>query len=275
MRLRMIPLRPMTHPFLALPPPIAIGHRGAAGEAPENTLPSFERAVALGVPVLESDVHLTSDGEVVVFHDAALDRTTDAQGPLAERSLAELRRLDAGYRFSPDGGESFPFRGKGVRIPSLAEVLAAFPSTRLNLEIKAGSPGLIERTVELVRPRAEHVLLAAADDGIMRALRRHLAETGVGTAVGASAGDVLAFVRSALDGTPPPPGPMALQVPAQFGGRPLVTREFVAHAHAHGLHVHVWTVNEPAEITRLLDLGVDGLVSDFPRRVLEAIAARP
>ena len=264
----------MVHPYFDLPTPIAIGHRGAAGEAPENTLPSFERAVAEGVAILESDVHLTRDGEAVIFHDAALDRTTDAAGPLAERSLAELRRLDAGYRFSPDGGRSFPFRGLAIGIPTLAEALQSFPAMRFNLEIKAATPGLIERTLELVAPRAATTLLAAAHDGIMADLRARVAESGVAVAIGASAGDVLGFVRAALDGKPPPPGPMALQVPPDFGGRPLVTRRFVEHAHAHGLHVHVWTVNEPAEIERLLDLGVDGVMSDFPGRVVAAIASR-
>jgi glycerophosphoryl diester phosphodiesterase len=108
----------------------------------------------------------------------------------------------------------------------------------------------------------------------MADLRAHLAKTGARPAVGAAAGDVLRFVRAALAGEPPPPGPMALQVPPEFGGRPLVTRPFVEHAHRHGLVVHVWTINEPAEIHRLLDLGVDGIMSDFPGRVADAVAAR-
>jgi len=264
----------MAHPYFALPTPVPIGHRGAAGEAPENTLPSFERAVAVGAQILETDVHLSRDDEVVILHDPLLDRTTDGAGPVAERTLVELRELDAGYRFTPDGGESFPFRGRGVRIPTLRELLEAFPGMRLNVEIKADTPGLIERTLELVRERAELTLLAAADDGIMKALRAHLAEADVPVAVGASSGDVFAFVRAALDGSPPPPGPMALQVPPEFGGRPVVTPEFLAHARRHGLAVHVWTVNDPPEIERLLDLGVDGVMSDFPGRVVEAIAAR-
>lgn len=264
----------MAHPFFDLPPPVPIGHRGAAGEAPENTLPSFERALEAGAQILETDVHRTRDGEVVVLHDALLDRTTDAAGPVAERTLTELRALDAGHRFSPDDGRSFPFRGRGVRIPTLREVLEAFPETRLNVEIKAATPGLIDDTLELVAHRADRTLLAAADHGIMTDLRARVAEAGVEVAVGASAADVAAFVRAALEGSAPPPGPMVLQVPPAFGGRPVVTPAFLDHAHAHGLPVHVWTVNEPAEIDRLLELGVDGVMSDFPGRVVEAIAAR-
>jgi glycerophosphoryl diester phosphodiesterase len=262
----------MTHPFFALEPPIAIGHRGAAGEAPENTLVSFERALADGAQVLESDVHPTRDGEVVLLHDDELDRTTDGAGPVSARTLAELRRLDAGYRFRPDAG--FPFRGRGVRIPTLAEALETFPRLRFNLEIKERSPGLIERTLDLVAGREDRTLLAAAADAIMADLRAAVARRDSKVAIGASAGDVLGFVRSALDGIPPPPGPMALQVPPDFAGRPLVTPRFVEHAHAHGLHVHVWTIDEPREIERLLDLGVDGVMSDFPARVVAAIARR-
>jgi glycerophosphoryl diester phosphodiesterase len=262
------------HPYFDLPTPIAIGHRGAAGEAPENTLVSFERAAVQGVAVLESDVHLSRDGEVVILHDDLLERTTDGRGPARERTLAELRRLDAGHRFTPDGGRSFPFRGRGISIPTLAEVLERFPAMRFNLEIKEATPGLLERTIELVAARADRILLAAADDRIMARLRDEVARRGVAVAIGASAGDVAGFVRAALEDKPPAPGPMALQVPAEVAGRPLVTPRFVEHAHAHGLPVHVWTINDPPEIERLLDLGVDGVMSDFPARVVAALARR-
>jgi glycerophosphoryl diester phosphodiesterase len=264
------------HPYFDVPTPTVIGHRGASGERPENTLPAFERAVAQGAAILETDVHRTRDGALVLIHDDLLERTTDGRGRVADHTLAELRALDAGARFSPDGGGSFPFRGRGVHIPTLEEIFDAFPDRRLNVEIKEHDAALIEGVAAAVRKagREESVLLAAAEDPIMHDLRAHLARSGVRTAVGASAGDVLGFVRAALDGVPPPPGPMALQVPPGFGGRDLVTPRFVEHAHAHGLVVHVWTVNEPAEMHRLLDLGVDGIMSDFPGRLAEVVAER-
>jgi glycerophosphoryl diester phosphodiesterase len=264
----------MPHAFLDLARPIPIGHRGAAGEMPENTLPSFAHALDLGAGILETDVHLTSDGHVVVHHDDRVDRTTDGEGPLADMDLSQLQALDAGFRFTPDEGRSHPHRGAGIRIPTLAEAFEAFPDARFNIELKAAAPQLVERTLDLVMGRAERTLLAAADPQVMENLRAAVKRRGVDVAIGASAADVLGFVRSALDGSPPPQGPMALQVPADFGGRPLVTPEFVAHAHAHGLHVHVWTINEPDEIERLLELGVDGLVSDFPGRVVAAAKRR-
>lgn len=265
----------MRHPFFDVPVPTVIGHRGASGELPENTMGAFERAVAQGAVILETDVHATRDGALVLFHDDTLERTTDGVGRIADHTLAELARLDAGHRFSP-GGAGFPERGKGHRIPLLEDALRAFPGVRFNVEIKERVPALIADTVELVRRlgREDSVLLAAASNDTMEDLRAHLEKTGVRPAVGASAGDVVACVRAAIDGTPPPPGPMALQVPPDFAGRPLVTRELVAHAHAHGIVVHVWTINDPAEMERLLDLGVDGVMSDFPGRLAEVVARR-
>lgn len=265
----------MRHPFFDVPVPTVIGHRGASGEQPENTMAAFERAVAQGAVILETDVHLTRDGALVLFHDDTLERTTDGRGRIADHTLAELQRLDAGFRFSPPGG-GHPERGKGHRIPLLEDALRAFPQVRFNVEIKERDEALIAGAVELVLRlrREDTVLLAAASNDTMDDLRAHLAATGARPAVGASAGDVLACVRAALDRKPPPPGPMALQVPPDFGGRPLVTRELVAYAHVHGIAVHVWTINETAEMERLLDLGVDGVMSDFPGRLAEVVARR-
>jgi glycerophosphoryl diester phosphodiesterase len=151
------------------------GHRGARGLAPENTLLGFQRAVELGVDMLELDVRLSKDGEVVVLHDALLDRTTDALGPVAERTYAELERLDAGHAFARDGG--FPFRGQGARIPRLVDVLDAFPDVMVTVEVKPGDPALVPRAVALVRERApERVVLASADHATIRALRAHAPE---------------------------------------------------------------------------------------------------
>ncbi len=265
----------MTHPFFDVPVPTVIGHRGCAGEAPENTLVSFERALAAGATILESDVHLTRDGIPVLIHDDVVDRNTDGAGRVCELRLNELQRLDAGHGFSADGGQTHPFRGRGHRIPTLEEALEAFPQARFNLELKERVPGLVERSVEVVA-RARHetrTLLTAGDDGLMAQLRAHAEAESVPVALGACAGEILAFVRAAIDGTAPKAGVMALQVPHEFGGQPLVTRPFVEHAHAHGLFVHVWTINKIGEMRQLLEIGVDGLVTDFPGRMRGLIEA--
>jgi len=161
-------------------------------------------------------------------------------------------------------------------VPSLAEAFERFPDARFNLEIKAPGLELASRVLELVREfgRAERTLLTAGEDEDMTTLRAALATGIAAPAVGASLADILEVVQSALDDRPPETDSMAIQIPDSFGGKPLVTDVLVRHAHAHDITVHVWTINEPAEMQQLLDLGVDGLVTDHPGRMVELVRAR-
>jgi glycerophosphoryl diester phosphodiesterase len=260
------------HPYFAQPRPHLFAHRGASAEAPENTLPAFARAVELGIPYLELDAHGTRDGEIVICHDEALERTTDGTGPIRERRFAEIERLDAGYRFTRDG-QGFPYRGCGVRMPRLAALIDAFPRARFNLELKQRDPPIVDEVVALLRrARAtDRFLLAAEDDALLQRVRK----ADPGTAIGSSFGDVLAFFQALLEGRIEAfrPAGQALQIPTSFAGQPLVTEESLAAARRLGLFVHVWTVNEPDEMRRLLALGVDGLMSDDPARLLEVARA--
>ena len=157
--------------YFSYPRPRLYGHRGAAGVAPENTLPSFERAVHDGAGYLELDVHATRDGVVVVIHDPTLERTTDGAGAVRDLTLQELRRFDAGFRF--EHGGAHPFRGRGVRVPALEELLDAFPTMPLNIEIKQAEPAIESRVVALLERKgaAARTLLAAESDAIMRRIR--------------------------------------------------------------------------------------------------------
>ena len=264
------------HPFFDVPRPCAIGHRGAAGELPENTLSSFGRALARGAAILECDLRASSDGVPIIFHDPVLDRTTDGSGPPEQQPIAVLRRLDAAHRFSAGEAGRTPLRGRGFRIPTFEEALKTFPEAHFNLELKTDDPTLRRETLRIVGDlqRARQVLLTAENAENLHKLRAAAAAVRLPVAFGAAAAEVGGFVQSALAGCAPPPGPMALQVPSHFLGSPLVTQPFVEHAHRHGLQVHVWTVNDPAAIHQLLDLGVDGVVSDFPGRVVEVIETR-
>lgn len=252
-------------------PPRLFGHRGAAGVAPENTLASFRRAHEAGVDVFELDVHATRDGEVVVLHDPTLDRTTDGAGPVAAVTFAELARLDAGHRFSPDDGRTFPFRGQSIRVPRLAELLAEFPDTPLNIEIKCEGAAILDAVVRMVRAARSRIVLAAEHDVIMQAIRAAAPDLPTSCATG----EVAAFIGALQNGTPPtlPDGAVALQIPPTFGDVTLVDAASVAAAHALGAEVHVWTINDPAEARRLLALGCDGIISDVPhvmRPIVEA-----
>ncbi len=261
----------MRHPYFDLPTPLVIGHRGAAGVAPENTLESFRRGVADGASIVETDLHATRDGALVLLHDDDGARTTDGAGRIADLPLAEARRLDAGHRFEANG--SFPWRGRGLRIPTLEEAFEALPGVRFNIEIKEEAPGVAERTLETIARagRTERTLLAAEKDAIMATIREAVARTGIRVAIGACVGDVVRCIRAALDGSAPPPGVMALQIPADFGGKPIVTPELMRFAHANDIQVHVWTINDPAQMQELLALGVDGIISDHPARVRDLV----
>jgi len=256
------------HRYFDVPRPTVIGHRGAAAEAPENTLLAFERGVAAGAHILESDVHVTGDGIPVLSHDPSLERMTGSPVAIADLTFVELGQLDAGLGFAgPTRSTSEP--APPVRIPSLAEAFTAFPTERFNLEIKSDAAGLVERVTELIaeHDRAERTLLAAENDALMERIRSETRRRGVDVAIGASVGDVLAFVRAAVEGVAPESEAMALQIPIDFAGRPLITRELVEHAHAHGAVVHAWTINETDEMDRLVELGVDGIVTDDPARM--------
>ena len=263
----------MPHPFFDISTPVIIGHRGAAGTAPENTLVSFERAVQIGAEVLESDIHATRDGVPVLLHDPNVDRTTNGTGLVSDLTLDELRELDAGQHFvgleHEASGNPFPFRGQGVRVPTLEEAFEAFPDARFNLEIKANPPGLVGRVIEVVDKleRHDHTLLTAGENPIMQELRDERKQRQAPFAIGACTADILAVIKAAMNETPAPEDVMALQIPTDFGGRLLVTPMLIDFAHANEIAIHVWTINDPDEMRRLLDLGVDGLVTDHPERM--------
>lgn len=249
--------------YFAGPTPRVFGHRGAAALAPENTLPSFALALALGADVLEFDVHGSRDGVIVVIHNAMLEGTTNGQGAVRDHAWCDLRQLDAGYQFTHDGRE-FPFRGQGVRLPTLAAVLQRFPLACCNIEVKQQDPMIVEEVVRTITQlhAQGRVLLAAEHDAIMQHLRRHAG----GIATSFTAEEVADFVArlqaSGFDGYRP--HGRALQIPPRFGDVALITADSVAAAHRCGLEVHAWTINERQEMEALLALGVDGIISDVP-----------
>lgn len=256
------------------PTPRVFGHRGAAGVTPENTLASFRRARADGADVFELDVHATADGEIVVLHDPTLERTTDGAGPVSSLRFAQVASLDAGFHFTPDGGRTHPFRGTGVRVPRLAELVREFPDVPLNIEIKQETPSIVAAVVALLRAARTTVVLAAEHDAIMSAIR--LAAPEIPTSL--AAGEVAAFIGALQQGVAPtlPASAVALQIPPRFQAIELVTAETVAAAHALGAEMHVWTINDVEEMRRLLALGCDGIISDLPARARAVVdAERP
>jgi glycerophosphoryl diester phosphodiesterase len=250
---------------------LVIAHRGGAGLWPENTLYGFERAAALGVDVIETDVRATRDGELVIFHDESVGRTTDATGTVGSFTLAELKRLDAAYRFSPDGGRTFPHRGSGVTVPTLREVFAALPHMRFNIEPKQTAPSIAAPLCRLIREYGitERVLVASFSGAALEEFRRECPEVATSAATGEVA-HFLTLQRAGLAASYSPPM-QALQVPEYAGGLHILTRDFVESAHARNLRVHAWTVNAEGDMRRLVETGVDGIMTDYPDRLLKLL----
>ena len=257
--------------YFAGPRPRLFGHRGAAGLLPENTMASFRRAVADGADALELDVHATRDGVVVVIHDETLDRTTDGTGRVRERTFAELSRYDAGAKFGEEAG--YPYSGRGIRVPALEELLDELPNIPLNIEIKQAEPAIDDAVVSLLERKqaVDRVLLAAEDDAVMRRIRGRAPDA----ATSASYEEARDFFQRCFadDLAGYAPAALALQIPRCVGNIDLVTVETVAAAHRFGLEMHVWTINEEDEMAALLSLGVDGVMSDYPGRLV-AVARR-
>jgi glycerophosphoryl diester phosphodiesterase len=259
--------------FFQAPTPRVFAHRGASGYYPENTISAFRAASELGAQYIELDIHMTRDGAVVVLHDDDLDRIAGRHGVVAEMTLSEVKAVDAGYNFSTDG-VAFPFRAKGLQVPTLGEVLNAFPSIRFIIEIKQTAPSLVAAMLEIVAQSgmSRRVLIASEHQAPLDEARR----LAPGIPTNLSAREVGAFFQSI-----PPDAPSyvplgaALEIPPEHLSWKLVTPESVAAAHRIGVEVHVWTVNEEGQMREMIALGVDGIFTDYPERLLGLLRAEP
>jgi len=262
-----------SHPaFAEYPNPVVIGHRGAPGHAPENTVVGFERALELGADVLEMDLWMTSDGEIVVLHDATVDRTTDGSGAIYELTWEEVQELDAGSYFMT-GPFEFPYAEQGIGIPSLREVFERFPDEPMLLEIKPNSEKLARELVELIREfdREHNTVVASFHRRATEAVR----EAGPEIATAASRRESTRFLWMSLARLTGLHTPQyeALILPERTRRLHVTSPPLRRAAAERELKLFVWTVNQPTQIRRLLYQGVDGIVTDYPDRVLEAAEA--
>ncbi|MFH5822238.1 glycerophosphodiester phosphodiesterase [Georgenia sp. AZ-5] len=245
--------------------PVNFAHRGGRKVVPENTVEGFREAMRCGEIVVELDVQLSADGAVVVIHDDRVDRTTDGTGLVAAKTLAELQALDAGYRFTPDDGATFPWRGRGVRIPTLEEIYREFPDRPVNIELKGQRPGVEQAAWRVIEAAgAQDRTLVVASSGAL--IKRFRQVSGNAVATASSRGELVAFralsmVRlGRVYDTPF----QAVQPPDTYKGLPITTQGLVRAAHDSGLRIDVWTVDEVPDMRRLLRWGVDGIMTDRP-----------
>lgn len=300
-----LPAAALPQPFPENPWPerrvLNISHRGGAAEFAENTLFAFHEALAAGTDVLEMDTYVTSDGEIVVIHDSTVDRTTNGEGAVKDLTLAEIKELDAAHWFVPGRHttrnaeeDEYIFRGVATgdsplpegyehyepndfTIPTLREVLETFPEVWLNIEIKTGPPtdaSYAQQVADLLAEfdRTDDVIVVSFVDTVVEEFKVLAPEVSTATATGQTG----VFWATAQGPAPGAPNPRyhALQVPIEFLGLTVVTEDFVERAQASDLAVHVWTINDPDTMRWLLDIGVDGIMTDRPSLLAEVLAER-
>ena len=251
------------HPLLDATLKPVVGHRGAAARAPENTLESFRQAVAAGAEVLEFDVRASADQRIVVMHDPTVDRTTDRTGAVSAMTLAELQRLDAGARFTLDGGRTRPYAGRGITVPTLDQVLEEFSSLPTLIEIKTAGAAPETRAVIERHQARDRCIVASFDDRALAPFR------GSGFKVSSTQRDVARLLLPAQLG-------LAIQrprfdtmcIPRSFRGLPLPIGALVRSLGRLGLLVHIWTVDNPRIARDLWRVGVRGIITNDPATII-------
>jgi len=252
-----------------LPSPLVIAHQGGDGVWPGNTLFAFQHAADLGVDVIETDLRMSKDGVLMITHDDHVERISDGKGKIVDLTYADLTQLDAAYYWSPDGGKTYPYRGQGITYTSLEDVFKALPNMRFNIDMKQTEPTIYGQFCDLIRKynMQDKVLAASFHHENNVAFRQTCPE------VTSSADEVetrnFVILNFAFLGRLSSPEYKAFQVPVEQGGIPVVTRPFVNAAHERSLRVDVWTIDDPAEMRRLIDLGVDGIISDRPDLLMQ------
>ena len=248
-----------------------IAYRGGAGERPENTLVAFEHALSLSAKiVIDLDLQVTADGAVVVIHDSTLERTTNGTGLVAEHSLAEITRLDAGYRFQASAGQ-LPYRGQGLEIPTLENVLKTFSAARFILDLRANDPSQVELVMRIVDDcrAADRVIIVSEHDAMIARFRRLRPQWRFGAPTNEVRKIVLAS-KVLLHSFVSAPASYFM-IPESHGRLRVLTPRLLGELQRRNKRTWVWTINESDDARRLRDLGVDGIFTDYPARLLAAL----
>lgn len=256
-------------PYLAGNRPVILAHQGASAYAPSDTIESFKLGMQQGADIIEADLHMTKDGVLVLSHDETVDRLTNGTGAIEEMTLAELRQMDFGYKFTPDDGQTFPWRGKGVQIPTLEEVFQAFPGVPMNLELKLSSTPMEPALYELVKKYHMEDKVGIASFHAEPGPRYRALDGGV-AARSASKQDMYLFAALWVPGLSFlwQPNVEFFQLPTSQKVGPIEIRldtpRLIKAAHRVGVKVHYWTINDEATMRHLLEIGADGIITDKP-----------
>ena len=260
------------NPFLSPSRPFVMAHRGDQTVSPENSLLALKNASLLEIDFIETDIRLTKDQELILFHDDTLDRTTNVSGRMIDFTLDQLeKKVDLGYRFTLDKGKTFPCRGKDWRVVTLRQAFKIFPDVRFNLDIKNSEPEAPRLLAELITEfgRESSILVGSFHHDQIVKFRKLLPN--VPTA--ASPKEVKNFIlrHKIRINRLISPKYLALQIPVQYNGNRIVTPSLIKDAHIGNIAVHVWTINDRPTMEWLIGLGVDGIFTDDPWLLLEAL----
>lgn len=269
-----VPDAPSKPYYEHISPPLVIAHQGGDGLWPGDTLYAFEKAVEVGADVLEMDAHITKDGKIVLMHDEKVDRTTNGSGLIEDLTLADLKQLDAAYKWSNDDNKTFPYRGQGIEVPTLEELFQKFPEMRYVIEIKLTKNPIDKPLCELIRQynMQDQIVIASFHDTAMQNFRDTCPEI----ATSASRTEVRNFVLlgkvflSELIA----PHYQSIQPPydpKESMNIPIMTRRFLREAHAKNIKVEPWTVDDPNLMKRYIQWGVDGIMTDRPDLMIEVL----
>ena len=268
------PKAPESQYYVGVTRPLVIAHQGGDGLWAGNTMYAFDKAVEIGADVLEMDAHITKDGEIILMHDESVDRTTDGTGLIEELTLAEIQQLDAAYKWTNDEGQTFPFRGQGIQVPTLNGLFEKYPDMRYLIEIKLTKNPIDKPFCNLIRAynMQDKVIVASFHDQAMNGFR----ETCPEIATSASRTEVRNFVllgKVFLSGFVVPRY-QSIQPPydpSESLGIPIMTERFLREAHAKNIRVEPWTVNDPELMKQYIEWGVDGIITDRPDLMVEIL----
>jgi glycerophosphoryl diester phosphodiesterase len=271
--LRLISRQAAAMPYLESLParPLILAHQCGDLIWPGDTMYACEQAVAIDADILDLDFQFTSDGVPVLIHDETLERTSNGTGRIEDHTIAELKELDAAYNWSPDGGQTFPYRGQGITFTTVEEIFQAFPDKHLNIEIKTETPEAAYEFCTLIHEyqMEDKVMVASFADVQMKAFR----EACPNVATAATQNEMIVFfvLQTVGLGSLYSPPFQTVQVPEERFGIKILTPGFIASAKERGLELHVWTINDADDMTRILNMGVDGINTDHPVRLLEVL----
>ena len=245
-----------------------MAHQAGEGEYPSNVMFSFDKAHRAGSDALDTDMLATKDGKLVLFHDETLEHRTNGTGYVRDKTYAELLQLDFAYRWTQDGGATFPYRGKGIKVATVEELFDKYPNQRFGIEIKQTTVQATQKLCSLIMQRGYQgkVLVSSSTQPNMNAFRAACPTV----ATSATMDEVVQFYVYTQSAFPPGFNPpySSLQVPETFSGIPVLTLNFVASAHWFGLKVYAWTIDTPEQAQRLINIHVDGLNTSYPNRLI-------